>query len=185
MKISSYLAKEQNELLKKHIQMKLALFLPSKPDIKWQLGKQIGVNHAIVKLHPDLTRMPPPYKIDTLVKVKKQFTDAGYKLYGLESDEFEMSRIKYGLAGRDEDIEKYNQMIRNCGELNIPMICYNFMPTGWYRTKVDREERGGALTTAFNFEDAKNLPIAFNPLGHRMGLHIHIDFIGFLANLLF
>ena len=140
--------------------MKLALFLPSKPDIKWQLGKQIGVNHAIVKLHPDLTQMPPPYKIDTLVKVKKQFADAGYKLYGLESDEFEMSRIKYGLAGRDEDIEKYNQMIRNCGELNIPMICYNFMPTGWYRTKVDREERGGALTTAFNFEDAKKLPIA-------------------------
>ena len=31
------------------------------------------------------------------------------------------------------------------------MVCYNFMAgLGWYRTKVDVPERGGALVSEFN-----------------------------------
>jgi mannonate dehydratase len=70
-----------------------------------------------------------------------------------------MNRIKYGKPGRDEDLEKYGQMIRNCGELGIPMICYNFMPTGWYRTSVTVQERGCALTSEFDYQIAKSEPI--------------------------
>lgn len=133
--------------------MKLSLFLPAIPNIKWELGKQIGVNHAIVKLHPDLTKMPPPYEIETVVEVKKRFEECGYMIAGLESDEFDMSRIKYGLDGRDEDLEKYCRMIRNCAEVGIPMICYNFMPTGWFRTSTDIQGRGGSLLSGFDLKD--------------------------------
>jgi len=140
--------------------MKLSLFLPAKPDIKWELGKQMGVNYAITKLHPDLTGMAPPSEIDTLAQVQKSFQKFGYELYGLESDEFDMSRIKYGLPGRDEDLERYCQMIHNLGELGIPMICYNFMPTGWFRTSTDVQGRGGAYTSEFSYAVAQRLPLA-------------------------
>ncbi len=139
--------------------MKLSLMLPAKPDIKWQLAKQIGVKYAMTKLHPDLTGALPPYDLDTLAAFKARFNKAGFFLAGLESDEFDMSRIKYGKDGRDQDIEKYCLMIRNCGELGIPMICYNFMPTGWYRTSTDIKERGGAFTSGFDYDTAKKDPI--------------------------
>nr|MDA3930882.1 mannonate dehydratase [Prolixibacteraceae bacterium] len=65
--------------------------------------------------------------------------------------------IKLGLPDRDEWIEKYQQMIRNMAELEIPLLCYNFMASiGWFRTKVDLKERGGALTSEFDFNQIKD-----------------------------
>ncbi|HLA84464.1 MAG TPA: mannonate dehydratase [Thermoguttaceae bacterium] len=138
--------------------MKLALMLPGKRDDKWQLARQMGVRYAITKLHPELTGMEGPYCRDTLAYFLEQFAQAGLTLYGLESDEFDMQRIKLGQPGRDEDLEKYLRMIRNCGELGVKMICYNFMPTGWTRTRVDIPERGGALTSGFDYAAARNEP---------------------------
>ena len=46
------------------------------------------------------------------------------------------------------------QLIRTMGELNIPVLCYNFMPaTDWSRTKMDALERGGAKVTQFDLRD--------------------------------
>ena len=37
------------------------------------------------------------------------------------------------------------------GALDIPVLCYNFMPqSGWYRTSFAKKGRGGALVTAFD-----------------------------------
>src|SRR5680860_1445728 len=69
-----------------------------------------------------------------------------------------MRRIKLGLDGRDNDIEKYCQMLENMGKFNINLLCYNFMVTGWYRTHTDQQERGDALVTAIDKEYANKLP---------------------------
>ncbi|MDO5565930.1 MAG: mannonate dehydratase [Planctomycetia bacterium] len=136
--------------------MKLTMFLPFEPDLRWELARQAGVTHAVVKLAPELTGRTPPWDIDVLAEVKRRFTQAGFVLYGLEGDQFDMSRIKLGLDGRDEDIARYRQMLDNMGELQIPLLCYNFMVgVGWFRTKTDVLERGGALTCRF---DANDLP---------------------------
>ena len=137
--------------------MKLGIMLPAIPDIKWQLAAQIGVRYAITKAAPELTDALPPWDFDSLQKIKNQFDEHGFKLAALEGDEFDMSRIKLGKPGRDEDIEKYQAMLRNMGRLEIPMICYNFMAEiGWFRTKVDIPERGGALTSGFDINDIDN-----------------------------
>ncbi|MDA3798112.1 MAG: mannonate dehydratase [Kiritimatiellae bacterium] len=134
--------------------MKLGMMLPALPDIKWELASQIGVKYAITKAAPELTGKLPPWNFDVLKGISENFADAGFKLYGLEGDEFDMSRIKLGLPGRDEDIEKYHMMLRNMGHLEIPLMCYNFMAgIGWYRTSVNLPERGGALTSGFNMND--------------------------------
>jgi mannonate dehydratase len=140
----------------------LAEFLPTKPHRLWALSRQIGVTHAIVKCAPDLTGKPPPYDRDALASIVREFSDAGLTVTGLEGDQFDMSRIKLGLPERDEDIERYQQMLRNMAELGIGLLCYNFMVgVGWFRSGAT-PVRGGALGTHFRASDAP----ALTPLGH-------------------
>ena len=38
--------------------MKLAMMLPAKPDLKWTLARQVGVEYAVTKAAPDLSGLP-------------------------------------------------------------------------------------------------------------------------------
>ena len=99
----------------------------------------------------DLSGLPPPWEFDSLRETARRFEEQGFRLCALEGDEFDMSRIKLGLPERDEDIEHYRMLLRNMGRLGIGLLCYNFMAgVGWFRTRFDRPERGGALTSEFN-----------------------------------
>jgi len=130
--------------------------LPVKPDIKWRLAAQIGVilnltAGPITKAAPELSGQLPPWDFASLSDIHRRFAECGFRLYALEGDDVDMSRIKLGLPGRDEDIAKYQTMLRNMGKLDIPVLCYNFMAgVGWYRTRVDMPERGGAFTSGFD-----------------------------------
>lgn len=138
--------------------MKLSLLLPPKYDErKWTLARQIGVNYVITKAMPELSGRMAPYDFESLKAIQTDFREAGFELYGLEGDQFNMSAVKLGLPGRDALIEKYCHMIRNMGQLGIHLLCYNFMAvTGWYRSRVDLQERGGALTSEFNINEMEN-----------------------------
>ncbi|MDO5580540.1 MAG: mannonate dehydratase [Planctomycetia bacterium] len=136
--------------------MKLTMFLPYEPDRRWDLARQAGVEYAVCKLAPELTGKNPPWDIDVLADAQKRFKEAGITLYGLEGDQFNMDRIKRGLKGREEDLENYKKMLRNMGELGIPLLCYNFMAgIGWFRTRKNIEERGDALTSGFDLNDLR------------------------------
>ncbi|MCQ2184840.1 MAG: mannonate dehydratase [Bacteroidales bacterium] len=139
--------------------MKLAhVFLSDKPDIKWMLCRQMGVKYAVAKLSPELTGKKPIWDFPTLEAAKASFADNGFDLIALEGDQFDMTRIKLGLPGREDDARHYRQMLRNMGRLGITTLCYNFMQTGWFRTSIDLKERGGALVTGFDAADAALLP---------------------------
>lgn len=139
--------------------MKLSfLFFGNQPDEKWVLAQQMGIQYAIAKLAPELTGSLPPWDFESLRHSKEVFAKNGLQLIGLEGDQFDMTRIKLGLDGRDEDIEKYVHLLENMGKLSIQLLCYNFMATGWFRTEKDLEERAGALVTGFDWERAKKLP---------------------------
>ncbi|MBQ0006056.1 MAG: mannonate dehydratase [Alistipes sp.] len=139
--------------------MKFAhLFFSDKPDLKWELCRQMGIKYAIAKLAPDLTGREPIWNIDSFAAAKKTFSSHGLELIGLEGDQFDMTRIKLGLPGREEDAEHYRQMLRNMAELGVTTLCYNFMQTGWFRTSTDIRERGGAVVTGFDMKDAAKLP---------------------------
>lgn len=141
--------------------MILADFLPATPDRSWQLARQVGITHAICKCAPELTGLPAPDHLDALRTIRDRFAEHGFKLIGLEGDEFDMQRIKLGLPGRDEDIARYQQMLRNMGELGIGLLCYNFMATiGWYRTDAHVPARGGAITNRFCLADVDPEPVA-------------------------
>src|SRR4030042_378509 len=55
------------------------------------------------------------------------------------------------MPGGDKEIDNDCAVIEALGKVGIPMCCYNFMAgIGWYRTKVDIPERGGALASEFD-----------------------------------
>jgi len=74
-----------------------------------------------------------------------------------------MGRIKLGLDGRDDDIDRYGRMLHNMGELGIPLLCYNFMAQfGWFRSSAGVAGRGSALVSRF---DLKEVPSSLTEAG--------------------
>lgn len=55
-----------------------------------------------------------------------------------------------GLPGRDEQIEHYQETIRNMGRAGIPILGYHFMPNTVWRTSRTAPGRGGAHVTAYD-----------------------------------
>jgi mannonate dehydratase len=132
----------------------LSEFLPARRHALWTLCRQIGVTHAIVKCAPEQTGLPAPDDRDALAAIVARLRDAGLTVTGLEGDQFDMSRIKRGLPGRDEDLDCYRRMLANMAEMGIGLLCYNFMVgTGWYRSSASAI-RGGALGTRFRAAEA-------------------------------
>lgn len=129
-------------------------YLPSRAHVLWQLSLQMGVRQAIISGKKERTGVNPPWDIDALRQVQRNFAEAGLNIHGLEGDQFDMNRIKLGLDGRDEDIELFCRMLRNMGELGIRLLCYNFMAQiGWFRSKADVPARGGALVSRFELKE--------------------------------
>ena len=137
--------------------MKLVEFVPPTPHPLWELCPQMGITDVIVKVNPDLTGLPDPWRYETLSSIVSRLADAGLAVAGLEGDPFDMGPIKeYGAGGtsgddsREEALAHYRELLESMERLGIKLLCYNFMVgKGWSRTGV-REGRGGAKATYFN-----------------------------------
>jgi len=77
--------------------MKLVEFVPPTPHPLWKLCPQMGITDVIVKVNPDLTGLPDPWRYETLASIVARLKSAGLNVVGLEGDPFDMSPIKeYG-----------------------------------------------------------------------------------------
>ena len=139
--------------------MKLVEFVPPVKHPLWKLCLQMGITDVIVKVNPDLTGLPDPWRYETLKKIVDGLAAEGLTVVGLEGDPFDMSPVKqFGEDGitpemREETISHYRELLESMGRLGIKLLCYNFMVgTGWARTGV-REGRGGAKATYFSLRD--------------------------------
>lgn len=133
--------------------MILADYFRSTPDLCWELARQCGVEHGVIRLPEtddfDIT------DISHWKTVYKKFEDFNIKPIIIEPMPNSLhDHIKTGDAQRDECIEKVIKMLSIMDRLDIRMICFNFMAhIGWLRTAADVKERGGAYVTAFNIAD--------------------------------
>lgn len=127
------------------------LFFCNTPDEKMDSCKQMGIDYAIAKLAPEITGDLPVYDYASFARSKEMAEERGFQLYGPEGDQIDMTRIKLGLPGKEEDVENYRRMLENTGRLGA-FICYHFMYPGWYRTHKALPERGGALVSGFSYE---------------------------------
>ena len=138
--------------------MKLVEFVPPVPHPLWELCPQMGITDVIVKVNPDLTGLPDPWRYETLKSIVDRLASAGLTVAGLEGDPFDMTPIKnFGERGtgngeREETLAHYRELLESMARLGIKLLCYNFMVgKGWSRTGV-REGRGGAKATYFSLK---------------------------------
>lgn len=140
--------------------MILTDYFRSKPDSTWDIGRQLGVKHGVIRL-PEDADFDPSCR-EHWLPVYKRFTDFGIKPIIIEPMPNALhDHIKVGDEMRDECIEKVIKMFPIMDELDIRCICFNFMAhIGWLRTTNSIKERGGAQVTGFDLKDFKPVDAA-------------------------
>ena len=132
--------------------VELALVLPPQPDERWQLAKQMGVTSAVI--HPlEIGDGRTEWSYDDLNGLDNWLADAGLDFTVLEGSVPITDRVRLGLDGRDEDIARFEQFLRDCGAVGVPVVAYDWMAgVRWARTEAHVDARG-AYTTGY--DDAK------------------------------
>jgi len=128
---------------------------------KMALCKQMDVLGAVGGINPKMVGMDnaKPWELNTIMAVKDAWKKRGFNLSVIEGPPALGEQTKLGLAGRDEEISNFIAFMKNLSKAGIDTICYNWMPViGWYRTSNNKVGRGGALVTAFDYDDVKNEP---------------------------
>ncbi|MGD0341069.1 MAG: mannonate dehydratase [Bacteroidales bacterium] len=126
---------------------------------KIEFGKQLNVLGAVGGINPLMAGLNNvnAWDYEAVMAVKNAWEKVGLKLEVVEGPPALSEKTKLGLKGRDEEIENFITLMRNLSLAGIDIVCYNWMPViGWARTTNDRPGRGGALVTAFDYEDIKD-----------------------------
>jgi mannonate dehydratase len=126
---------------------------------KIEFGKQLNILGAVGGINPRMAGLNDvnPWDYEAVMAVKKAWENVGLKLEVVEGPPALSDKTKLGLEGRDEEIENFITLMKNLSKAGIDTICYNWMPViSWARTTIDRPGRGGALVTAFDYEDIKD-----------------------------
>ncbi len=95
-----------------------------------------------------------------LVRLRASCEDAGLRLNAIENVPIKFyDKAMLGLPGRDEQIDNMRKTIGNMGKAGIPIFGYHFVVSGVWRTSNTALARGGAQTTAFDYDLAKDAPL--------------------------
>lgn len=126
---------------------------------KVEFGKQLNVLGAVGGINPGQAGLKnvKSFEYEAIAAVKASWEKAGLKLEVIEGPPSLGEKTKLGLDGRDQEISEFITLMKNLSKAGIDTICYNWMPViSWARTTTDRPGRGGALVTAFDYEDIKD-----------------------------
>ena len=141
--------------------MILADYFRFPKDAAWDAAVSCGVSCGVVRLPEeeefDLTN--PSHWEKPMLELER---------YGVKPRIIEPmpnsvhDHIKAGDEKRDESIEKVLQMFPVMKHFGIDTVCFNWMAhVGWFRTRSDFPERGGARVTEFDLA-------AYEPTHHRI-----------------
>jgi len=144
--------------------LRIGVVLPEINESTLRLAAQVGATDIVGNVpagpgtHPLHGTGEPVADFAALLHTQQQIADAGLTWAVVESLMIP-DRVKFGQAGRDEDIENWCRSIRNIGAAGIPIVCYHWMTVyGHFRTSHTRRVRGGALSTAYNHDLMRHAP---------------------------
>jgi mannonate dehydratase len=127
-----------------------------------ELAKQMNALGAVAGINPKMVGLNDvnPWDYKAIVAVKDAWKKVGLNYNVVEGPPSLGEKTKLGLEGRDEEIANFITFMKNLKRAGVDTICYNWMPViSWARTTMDRPGRGGALMTAFDYDDIKNKPL--------------------------
>lgn len=134
----------------------MATFWPPTDD-RLRFMKQLGVDDTILWA----TTFPTPDALSfrELLSVRARCEAHGLRLCAVESVSAHFyDRIILGLDGRDAQIEHYKRIIQAVGRAGIPVLGYNWMVNGVWRSTYANPIRGGARATAFDHALMRDAP---------------------------
>ena len=113
---------------------------------------QMGVTKVVV--HPlEIGDGKTHWSYDDILKAKNWLESAGLEFSVLEGSVPISDRIRLGQEGRDENIDVFKQFLHDCGNLGIPIVCYDWMVgVRWACTEAHIDARGGSLVTGYDNE---------------------------------
>lgn len=126
--------------------MRLATVLTPITNEYLQVAAQCGVT--------DIVHRYPGADSRILKAAQHRIASFGLRL-GVVEGYLPIEAIKLGQDDGSE-LAQLGDLIRQMGDLGIPLLCYNFMAgTDWVRTRTDVSERGLARVSAFRLADAE------------------------------
>ncbi len=115
-----------------------------------QIRQIPGVKGVITTLYD--TQPGEVWSRERIRALKDEVAASGLHIAGIESVNVS-DAIKTGSKDRDKDIDAYIETLKNLGEEDIHLVCYNFMPVfDWTRTELARKRADGSTVLAYTQE---------------------------------
>ena len=141
--------------------IKLGLGAIHEPDEeRLRFVKQLGIDYVI--MHTPELRGDGFWEFQDLLLLRTRIESFGLKLYGIENvPRTFYDKVRLGLPGRDEQLEKMGVLIRNMGRAGVGCLGYDFNLVGVWRTgrASTATSRGGAPVTSYDHALAANAPL--------------------------
>lgn len=129
----------------------LATFVRPSPE-RLRFIKQLGVDDVILwgtTFGQASDTSEDELRLEELSELRDQIEGAGLRLFAIETLPAHFyDKIMLGEEGRDKQIEHFQNSIRATGRAGIPILGYNWILSGVWRTSFVKELRGGARGTA-------------------------------------
>lgn len=130
--------------------MKLAMNLDNVTEENLQFARQIGVTDLVVSRPAFLAVEGAYYDFERTLQLRTQVEAAGLRLAAIQGVPGEwIHKIRYGLPGRDKQIDNYCQTISNVGKAGIPILGHSFHEKIW-RTGRHTRGRGDVRLTSYD-----------------------------------
>ena len=140
--------------------IQIAEVLPTTPSRVWKLAKQCGVDYAVggLPFNDPTNGSDQPWDYMPLLRTKKRYEDAGFKLAVIESRP-PLENAKRGLPSGEAEIDTVCTLVENMGRLGVPVYCYEWMCSmNWMRTSTTTPSRGGSMVTSYDHSAMLNAP---------------------------
>jgi len=124
-----------------------------------RLMKQLGCTD-VIGAGPRLRPESEVWEYADIMQDKMQVERDGLRFEVLE-DAPNAEKIFWNLSGKEEQLENFCTSLKNLGDAGIKVIKVQHMPPVRLmipRTYLDKPTRGGATSTAFDYDDIKNAP---------------------------
>lgn len=128
-----------------------------RPTAFWTMLKQLGITETVGVLPRNFmdwrrATIDNPWDYTPLAVYKQMVEEEGLTLTAIE-DNPPMDRLRYGIAGAEEEFEQVAKLITNMGRLGISIWCYNWAAAiNWQRTSSRIRGRGGAIVSGYDHQ---------------------------------
>ncbi len=142
------------------VKMRFAMVFPGShllPENR-RLMKQLGCTDVIAAEHYEPRLLPESevWEYADIMRDKRAVERDGLRLEVFEASP-PAEKIFWNLPGRDEQLENFCKSLKNLGDAGIKVVRAKQWLHIW-RTDRNKPTRGGASSTAFDYDDVKNAP---------------------------